>query len=549
GLSIIVISPAAAVTQVTGGGFVALLVGLTAVSGAILFWRCRRGFEPVWPWTRPYARTTLLSLIIVPALFFAILTPKFYWENFNGDGAHAFEAARLLLRQPFPFWPGAAGAVAGFPGMTSMLFLYPVSWFIRLFGPVEVAARIPFLLFWLGLFAGVVAVVEKGRKETVRPSIQWLIWLGLLVYAVTMAFSASYSPYLADIALPATQDTLQIALFLGFVLAFLRRDAVWLFLFAGMTITCSPAGLLLIGFWLAAVFLVQRPIPWRWLVVAGGMTAVILAITVVTTPLLARLGQPVPGDEYGSTGILRRFATLNVADWRRILYLLLPGGIAPGLALLAWRWQDSTARALTLVTAAYFGFFYIQGTISLHHFSPVMALPLVVLWRLDVTGRPAIHRWLLPGTAAAGLVALFLSLPPDFTPHTQARQVGKTIQFEVAGYDDSQPQVFLASELLNELFPPAWETAVPATQYGGSPLVWNYYAHQPKTGETAVNYILQPASDPLPAGMTLVAKRSGAALYVADESVWQAQLALRPSTDTLSPIYFIHKSTLYRGVP
>ncbi len=555
GVSIVVTSGTAGVMQaimgrpLSGGGFTVVLLGLTAVSGGFLILRLGRGWQPEWPWRQPFARTTMLSLLLVPTLALIVLVPKFYWENFNGDGAHAFESARLLLRQPFPFWPDSAGAIAGFPGMTSMLFLYPVSWFIRLFGEVEVAARLPFLLFWAGLFAGIVALVDFQRKEKIRPVTQWLIWLGLAVYAATMAFSASYSPYMADIALPATQDTLQVALFLGFVLAFLQQRWLWTLFFVGLTLYCSPNGLLLIGFWIVAVSLTERPVPWRWLLWTGGSAAAFLVAAAMMTPLMSWLGQPVPGGEYDSSGLLRRLTYVTVVDWRRILYLLIPSGIVPGLALLAWRWQDRVARMLTLVTAAYFGFFFIQGSISLHHFSPVMVLPLVVLWRTaDRLPAPS-KRWLWPVTAAAGVGALFLSLPADFTPHTTARQVGATIEFRVAGYARSRPQVFRGAELLNELFPAGWATAVPTERYGGSPLPWTYYAHQPRADETAMNYLLQSVEDAPPLGMSLAASSGGFSLYVADTSAWERDRRLRPSTGTISAVYRIHKSTLYRGVP
>ena len=96
-----------------------------------------KNIDIISPLSQAYTRTTILMMVLVPMVLLIALTPKFFWENFNGDGVHAFESARLLLVQPLPFWPASAGEIASFPGITSMLFTFPTSWFIRLFGEFE----------------------------------------------------------------------------------------------------------------------------------------------------------------------------------------------------------------------------------------------------------------------------------------------------------------------------------------------------------------------------------------------------------------------------
>ena len=46
--------------------------------------------------------TSLGLVLLIPYAALCLLAPKFYWDSFNGDGAHAFESARLLLGQPVP---------------------------------------------------------------------------------------------------------------------------------------------------------------------------------------------------------------------------------------------------------------------------------------------------------------------------------------------------------------------------------------------------------------------------------------------------------------
>ena len=156
-LSLIVVSAAAGIVQLIigsplrGGAFAATVVGCALICFGFFLMRLAQGRLSSWPLSQSHASTILLSLIVVPLILLIALSPKFYWENFNGDGAHAFESARLLLVQALPFWPSSAGEIASFPGVTSMLFAFPTSWFIRLFGEVEAAARLPFLIYHMVL--------------------------------------------------------------------------------------------------------------------------------------------------------------------------------------------------------------------------------------------------------------------------------------------------------------------------------------------------------------------------------------------------------------
>ena len=109
-ISLVSISVATAVVQsiigrpLVGAAFVILVLLLTAVAGALLYVRNARGHPTPWPLETRRSRGILASLVAVPLVFLVVLTPKFFWESFNGDGAHAFLAARLLLLHPLPFF-------------------------------------------------------------------------------------------------------------------------------------------------------------------------------------------------------------------------------------------------------------------------------------------------------------------------------------------------------------------------------------------------------------------------------------------------------------
>ncbi|HEY7317474.1 MAG TPA: hypothetical protein VIE89_07860 [Candidatus Binatia bacterium] len=552
-LSLVTISSAAAIVQslmgtpLRGGVFAAVVVGCSLVCFGFLFIRLTRTRSFTWPVNERHAAVTLLSMVVVPFFILIALTPKFHWENFNGDGAHAFESTRLLLIQSLPFWPPSAGDVASFPGITSMLFTFPGSWFVRLFGEVEASIRLPFLLYLVALYGAVLELVEGCRRIPLGILERGLIWLNLVVYVVVVAFSATYNPYSADIALPATQDTLLMVCFLGFILAFLRQDQKWMCLYLFLTIVSLPSGGLLIGMWLLSVALVWQPRPWKQMVTATGFLLGGLVLAAIAQRMV--FGNQVAGEEYGLVGLLRRFAFLQVTDWRRLAFLVVPSGIIPAMALLAWHWQDRIARTITVLTIGYFAFFYIQAHIALHHFIPVMLLPLVVFWRNPALFNPRLRPAILISAAAAGIIALVLSLPQHGRPDITARVVSATIEDKIGGYETLDPKSFRRSEILRYLFPYDWEPTVPAKIYGGSPLTFNYYAHRKNGLSYKINYVVQSMSEPPPSNMRLIAQENDASLYVRSEAVWRSHRALKPPTPAGSSIYAMPRGIFFRSVP
>jgi hypothetical protein len=551
-LSIAAVSVIAGLVQAVIGSplanasFIATLAGCFTASALILWFRVSRGHDLVCPWAEVHARTALAATLTLCAVLLIGLGPKFHWDSFNGDGAHTFEAARLLLRQPVPFFPASAGAISLFPGMTTMLYLYPAAWFIRLFGEIEAAVRLPFILELAVLFCAIVAVAEQGRAPLSRAA-RWLIAFSLVVYAVTMAFSATYSPYSADIALPATQDTLLVAMFLAYVFFFIEKRSWWMALAMVLTTLSLPSGLMLILLWLVAVMFTQ-PRPWPLAVRSLITVAICLVSAAVLARALPAFGVPGPGAEYGVRGLLRYFAFLQFTDWRRFLYVIVPGGVIPAVALLAWKRHDAVGRPLALVALAYFGLFFIQANVALHHFVAAMLLPIPVLWRwadgVNRKYRPAS----LAAIAVGASTSLVLSLPRSARPETTSRKIGSSIEDRTAGYERSDPRSLRRGELFATLFPLGWDASVPERSFGGSPLVWMYYAHHRPSTASPPNYILQSIAAPPPGDTRLLASSSDAALYVRSDSIWKGHLAVRPPTPAGSPIYEVSRATMFRSV-
>ncbi len=519
-----------------------LCVAVLALAATVwLVARMRSGPRLPWP-ARPCA---VVAPTLIAAWFaLAALGPKFHWESFNGDGVHAFESTRLLLTQPTPFWPAEAGAIRGFPGLTSMLFAFPGAWFLRLFGENEGAARVSVVLYLVGVFAALAALIEdaRGRVRTVESA---LVWGALIVYLLVMAFSASYDPYSADIALPATQDTLTVACVLGAIGASLRGERGWTALFTALSYISLPSGLMLLGLWLIAAFVLVRPRPVQGLIaMALSLAACVVAARVAPLALDA-LGQPRPGGEYES--LLARFAYLQIGDVRRVAFALAPCGVVPGLALLAWRRFDGVSRALACVALAYFAFFYVQAYVSLHHFVPAMLLPLVAFWRsgpVAAANSAARARW----AVAAGLVAaLWLSWPTSWRPLVHARRIGERLHAQVEGYEHSAPAALAAASVLRHLFPPGLSAEVPGTSYGGSPYIWNRYARREAAAGERVDYWLTSDGAQPPVNAELIASEDGFALWVRDRDAWRADQSVELPHPPGAALYEIDRGRLFLG--
>lgn len=550
GVSLGVVSVASALGEsiapglLRGRAYAVFLAGLGAACAVIAWWRAP--ILSVGRAPRDRTRVEVIALVAWALVLYYVLAPKLLFEAFNGDGAHAFESARLLLRSPLPFWPEEAGVVAGFPGLTSMLYAFPTAWFLRLFGEVEFAARVPFLLYLPVVGAGIIALSRQGEREpATSPGLLLAILVSLTSYALAMAYSATYSPYSADIALPATQDTLLVIAMLGVVLASLRRAWGWLFWFTILTLTSLPSGLVLVAFWLVARWLVERPRPWGDLVRSGAVLVGAMMLLALVPRVLALLGAPTPGGEYGVAGLARYFAFLQLVDVARVRYAAIPAGLFPVLVLVAWRWQDPVARALTVVTGLYFLFFFVQAHIALHHFVPAMLLPMVVAARVVRRGSAPVAPWIV-----LAVVAVLLALPRRFTVHGTGREVGAAVLERIGGYATSQPAPFRASELLDRVLAYDWDPLVPLGTYGGSPLVWLHYASHDGAPAPHTNYILQRSGDPVPLGFRMVAvDGAGATLLLRSDEVLASHRALRPPSPAGSEWLQVKRSILFRTVP
>lgn len=496
------------------------------------------------------------GLFLLTLILFA---PKFYWENFTGDGSGSLQFARLYIHELWPFWRPEAGPIRNAPGLTMVLFVFPESWFVRLFGEWEYSVRAPLLLY-LGLLYPVLAqLIRTGREHLpeLRATDVALIVAALLLYVLANVYSGGYHVYFGDSPMPAARETLALVVFLGYVLFFVEFRP-WLFVAAGvMTHLVIPTGGLWLLMWPAAVFLTWRPVPWQRLFWAAGVVVIAGFISVVLPRIIGLAGLPFPGDEFGSDNIVTRLRFVSFEDWLRFAFWAVPTGILPVLFLLTWRLQDRLSRALTLVTIAYFLFFYLQAyRVLLHHFIPAMIPPMIIMWRSPLMQQARLAAPLKGLAAVLLAVSAWLSWP-EMRMHTFEREIGRHVLtegpiFDVAERGDGdrwpgfdQKGLDVAHVLLGKLFEMTYGEDDPKTRYYGAPLVWWYYSQFPRPEGQVVNYVVKPLDRATAEDGAPFATEKGYGVFIRDEALYRRHAETKLPVDTGAAIYVTPRTVIY----
>lgn len=519
--------------------FLLTIAVLDAVGLLVALFRMRRGrCAPVAVVPAAFQRRCLWAALLVGGLLIALM-PKFFWENFNDDGIQALECGRLLSTQHLPIWDAETNKMYGFPGITTLAFVFPVSWFVQLYGPYEIAARAPHLLYLIVLFFAVLDLIEMGARRAAGVGVECAVALALATYTVAMAYSASYDPYSADIAQPGARETLLLAMFLGACAAYWSHRNLWFIAFAFATFTSSPSGMPLLALlgilgWFSGRK--SRSSHTAWMLVALSVCA-----------LGAFAWKAVAGPSEHSAGYLaRRLLFWHFTDVKRLLILLVPCGFLPIIALLRPRRREALGWLLSLVCLIYFAFFYAQAFVALHYFAPAMVLPVIVFWRSRLQA-PTPSRWPVPLAITGCCVALWLSLPRDLVVKQSMRALGQQTDLRIGHYSaDFQPTLERAAALFASAFTLDWDLMDPATEWGGQPAAWLYYASRPKRQGTQVQFLAQPAFLAPPEGFRKLGGSARDVLYVCDMGAFQQWRSNPPRADYAAFVYRLPRTTLFR---
>lgn len=354
-----------------------------------------------------------------------------------------------------------------------------------------------------------------------------------MVYAVTMAYSAGYDEYTVDLALPSAQDTMFIVSLMAFLVGFLEGELALLLAGLLLSLFGLPSGIQIALLWIIVAAVLLRPIDRRMLVGTVVCLAAFVLAQLLVPPLHATLGLPVPGAEHGLESLARYYGVLQVTDVRRALFVIVPGGILPAIALAWWGTRDRVAGAIAALTACYFLVFYVQGATQLHYYIPAMVLPIAVHVR-GLSTHPS-RRW-MTATALAGVVALAFSWPPYIRPVTTLRAIAHRVVLREPGYERLQREYFMGARILSDLFTsPTSELA----QVDGTVLALQRHARRQDTVDAGTRYVVQRASDPAPPGLTTRTARGSFVLYAREEGRGPFVAALEVPPAAAASIYRI----------
>ncbi len=554
GSSFILILISTSIVKLLSGGtinsakFIFIVIILSIGSWSLLFIKILKGKKVNFLLADGNERRRLFWFGGIPTLLILFLLPVIFWQDFNPDGLEALLLGRSLSDYIIPRLPVGSGVMG--LGLGMFTSAYPTHWFIMLFGPIEASARFPFLLYMLILFYSLVALIEWRRPRNLSFTEESVLFLSISVYAVTMCFNDAYHLYYADIASPASIDTLSIVSLVALAFFLISNQRWWFLLWVGIAYFTRPTGLLFLIIFGIGLAISDRSIikdRWKLIVAAIGLCLLIL---IFYEKLYATW--MVGGEEFlgtPSTGILDRLHFIKLNDYSRFLYILIPVGILPALSLLLFRLQDPIGRTITIISIIYFLFFYIQAFVALHHFVPAMIFPIVVFWRLMLK-RPKQLRLLCVATLGV-FISLLLSFPRDFHVDRKVRIIGSETKYLVGNYRDGNYsgywKAFKHKGLLYSLFSHVFQVEDPSKEFICSPNAIIHYASQMDDSTRNINYVVQLISDPPPEGFSQIDDNGEAVVYVKNVDRWNSHRFQSFQTNSRSRLYNIPRETLFQA--
>ena len=327
---------------------------------------------------------------------------ELFLQCFNGDGTELDELARSLHQRLLPYWEieptGKFGTAVVNPLVTSS---YWTLGFQVLLGGGELPTRLPFFVWWLGIYF---AAVRMTGSSSALP-----LALVLLLSVIWYGFYAGYDPYQGDIANPGVSDAMfSLWLLLGFDCLRQKDMGGW--------IICTVAAALL--FYAAAVVfaltlaaaLAWKPVGRREVVRAGLAAAAILAAILVAYLAWGTWEGSLPAwlasfDEEW----LSKYFNPQPRGLKGILFLgyfLLGCGGVPALGLMYLLRRGSPwQRTLATVIVGYLAIILGCGAKNLHYLGPLLPLT-VILWLTTAVqdsraGRPQANSCLPPWPQSA----------------------------------------------------------------------------------------------------------------------------------------------------
>ncbi len=470
------------------GGFLASWLVWTVVLSILA---CERG-QCVAELRGLWRRWGLGLMIGVAAVTAAVVLfqREHFAQCFNGDGIETFELARSLQHHLLPYWEmewvGRFGTDVTNPSLINSYWTCALQ---LLLGETELATRLPYWVWWLGIFATALHMVSPGRdwglgiRDWPNPPIpnsqspitnpqspipnpqspittNWPaaipLALMMLLACLWYTFYVGWNPYLVDPANPGVTDALfTLCLLLALDCLRLKDLSGWVVLtvLGSLVLYAGPVMFVLTS--IAAV--IAQPVPRRQMlgaVLAGTAALSALVLFYVTW---GWLDGSLPGwwptlyADYVDCYI-RPLPRWNSGMLFAGYFLLGCGGIPAIGLLLPFRKKSpgnksssdvGWERTVAAVTLWYLLIVLGGGIKNLHYLGPLMPIPVILWLRCARRAPSAMKKW-AASAAAPLLVGIWLCWPvsrPLFSFHhpvfTLHRELGAVTTFQTDSYQEA----------------------------------------------------------------------------------------------------------------
>lgn len=466
--------------------------------------------------------------------------------DLDDDGAEMAFVSLSLSEFWFPRWPTSTGQVGLGVGMFTQAF--PSHFFVTWSGDSVAGVRWPLVTACPIIAAGIVAVSEWKTTRCLGSFRFVLALLSTLPLVLLMTTSTGYGAYWADPASPGGLDLQFLALFVVALWALFEGRVAVMGLAAVLVHFARPTGLLLFALVFVAVVLVGGQYRRAWSLRALGCVLLCVAGTwfheFVYTPALLPDGVALG---YDSRSALARFRYLTFFDWERFVWILLPSGVVPFLAFARWRDFDGVSRTMALVVVAYAAAFYVPAFVCLHHYAPVMILPVVALLR-GAANRQIGAGWI--GAWSIGLAgALVLSWPAKLGAGNELEELGQRILDLRTVPAESPLNPRDRARILDPLVHLQLPGEDPGEQWVGSAWSLSGYVATDRVAGAHYDWIVQRRSDPTPQGYSVMNERGADVLLVSD--ALESKTPRPPVPEYAAKLFAIDREVLFRhlGIP
>jgi hypothetical protein len=407
-------------------------------------WQRNETCGVLWGLCRRRGPALLIGLLAAVAAV-VILFPEQFLQCFNEDGTENYELARSLRHHFLPAWElqtWKTQEVAKFGSVVvnpAVIYSYWTSGLQLLLGDGELATRLSYWVWWLGIFAISCRLVQPEPRGS---GMLAAVPLALLMFLVSVLFSfyTGYNPYMADLANLGVQDALFAMLLLaGFDCV--RHADRWGFISTMILATLSLyAGPIVCVLILAAAWIWQ-PMPrrevWRWSIRAAAALATVAGLYLVhgwwegILPLWLETFDMEYLNDYLS----------DIPRWRSGLlffaYLVLCCGGFPVVAMVQAYRRNAWQRTVATATLLYLMVILCSGFKNLHYLGLLLPVPVVLLLTTGLENERKLSVAKCLAATGSLLFCIWFCWPVERATFTLNRELGAKTTITTDSYEEA----------------------------------------------------------------------------------------------------------------